>query len=201
MSASLARTAIPPYRNPDVPASRNWKCLKTPRAHLRFGVRWANAVRMRSSEKPVIAYPPLREAHMGIRSLVSTFLLLITAGSVPALSQMNQPEMELQTGHTHAVKCLGFTADGRRLVSGGQEIIIRLWEVSTGRLLRTFAATGSGVTAVAVSPDGLRITSSAYANSQLWAHGQKTQPSPNPSVCNYRGERHDHSFWRLTARR
>ena len=46
-----------------------------------------------------------------------------------------------------------FSPDGRAALSGGLDAKLRLWEVETGRLLRTFV-TSSPVTSVAFSPDG-----------------------------------------------
>jgi WD40 repeat protein len=55
--------------------------------------------------------------------------------------------------HQSEVRTLAFSTDGRVLVSGGRfrSAPLNLWEVKTGKLLRTLP---SGESAVAFSPDG-----------------------------------------------
>jgi WD40 repeat protein len=54
---------------------------------------------------------------------------------------------------------LAFTADGQRLVSGGSDGHVKLWDVASGNLAKNFVAGESPapVFTVAPSPDGTRI--------------------------------------------
>jgi serine/threonine protein kinase len=52
-------------------------------------------------------------------------------------------------GHTGMVKCLAFTADGKRLLSGSDDKAIRLWEVATGREIHRYSRHAGGITALA----------------------------------------------------
>src|SRR5665213_3464293 len=63
-----------------------------------------------------------------------------------------------------------FSPDGRQVVSGGGlTATVRLWDVATGRLLRTFLGHSESVNSVAFSPDGATIASGAQDDTiKLW---------------------------------
>ena len=63
------------------------------------------------------------------------------------------------TGHTGAVWAVGWSPDGARLVSGGDDGTVRVWEAASGRLLHTLTGHTGGVRAVGWSPDGTRLVS------------------------------------------
>ena len=44
------------------------------------------------------------------------------------------------SGHTGAVWGVAFTADGKQLVSGGEDGTMKLWDLTTGEVLRTLRA-------------------------------------------------------------
>lgn len=71
------------------------------------------------------------------------------------------------TGHTAAVMTLAISPDGQMLTSGGQDKALKLWNLSTGELIDTFAGRslwfGAGhtaaVTALTFTPDGQTLFS------------------------------------------
>jgi len=69
------------------------------------------------------------------------------------LSQNNQPWLVSQTGHTNDITAVAISSDGRFAVSADAGGMIFLWEVSTGREIRSFKKHRDGVTALAISPD------------------------------------------------
>jgi WD40 repeat protein len=83
-------------------------------------------------------------------------------------------------GHTKWINSLGFSPDGKYIVSGGgdvvaitEEVVIRLWETDSGKCIREFKLPGALVTSVVVSPDGKYVLSgSEYDHSlRLWELG------------------------------
>ncbi len=68
----------------------------------------------------------------------------------------SRPELLYQTGHFGAIKTVSLSSDGRFLISGAEDNSIKLWEVSTGRELRTFFGESGWSTEgiAALSPDG-----------------------------------------------
>lgn len=70
-------------------------------------------------------------------------------------------------GH-HEIESLDYARDGRLMISGGGTSL-KLWDVSTGREIRTFAGVTDSVYSVAFSPDaGLIITGCANHKAELW---------------------------------
>src|SRR5262249_58242566 len=55
------------------------------------------------------------------------------------------------------VYSVAFSPDGKTLASGSGDNRVRLWDVNTGRLIRSFAEHGGTVHSVAFSPDGKMI--------------------------------------------
>jgi WD40 repeat protein len=55
---------------------------------------------------------------------------------------------------TDEVISVAFSADGRAFLSGGSDKTLKLWDIATGREIRTFVGHTDSVIAVAFSPDG-----------------------------------------------
>ena len=68
--------------------------------------------------------------------------------------------MELR-GHEGAVNCVHASKDGTRLVSGGDDQTVRVWDVKTGKLVSTMSGHDDRVLSVCFSPDGKKIASGA----------------------------------------
>ncbi|MGB0084462.1 MAG: caspase family protein [Rhodomicrobiaceae bacterium] len=81
-----------------------------------------------------------------------------------------------QMGHTDAVWSVAFSPDGHLALSGSEDNTLRLWEVGTGKELRSFNGHTGFVSAVAFSPDGRFALSGAWDDTvKLWnvATGQE----------------------------
>jgi WD40 repeat protein len=71
-------------------------------------------------------------------------------------------------GHEGAARALAFSPDGRRLASASNvDSTIKIWDVSTGRRLRSFNA--PGMASLSYSPDGRHIVSGSMDNTvRVW---------------------------------
>jgi len=94
------------------------------------------------------------------------FLSLFVA--IPASSQ-EKPEIFVQTGHAEYINAIAFSPDGRYALSGSDDCTLRLWDISTGREIRTFKGHKSWVRSVDFSPDGRYALSGGYdCTLKLW---------------------------------
>lgn len=73
------------------------------------------------------------------------------------------------TGHSHIVRSLALSADGKLLISGSWDQTIKLWHLETGKLIRTLKGHTDQVCTIALSPDEQIIASgSADKTIKLW---------------------------------
>jgi len=72
------------------------------------------------------------------------------------------------SGHP-AATALAISADGQTLVSGGTDKAIKVWDLKTGKLKKTFQSDSGSIHAVAIAPDGKTVVSgSADHMVRLW---------------------------------
>ena len=72
---------------------------------------------------------------------------------------------ELETAHSDLVASLAFSADGRRLASGGGDERVVLWDTERRVAIRTFETDLVAVTSVAFEPGGDRLFASGWEQS------------------------------------
>lgn len=71
-------------------------------------------------------------------------------------------------GHSHVVRSLAFSPDGKRLLSGSFDRSLQIWDVKSGKFLKNFAGHTDLIFCVAWSPTGNTIASSSYNEVRLW---------------------------------
>src|SRR6266700_4246031 len=64
--------------------------------------------------------------------------------------------------HTGSIHRLAFTPDGHTLASGGDDAVIRLWDVSTGKPLQLLSSQNSPIYALAWSRDGCLLAGGCF---------------------------------------
>jgi TIR domain/WD domain, G-beta repeat len=80
------------------------------------------------------------------------------ARPLPVLKPEGVSLLRTLTGHTHLVSSVAFSPDGQTLVSGSADNI-KLWNLSTGKVVRTLTGYRGAVSSVTFSPDGHTLAS------------------------------------------
>jgi WD40 repeat protein len=78
-------------------------------------------------------------------------------------------EVFLRQGHRGGVFSVAFSPDGKRIISGSGDNIIRLWDAVSGREIRIFSGHTDSVYSASFSPDGKQaISGSRDRTVKLW---------------------------------
>jgi WD40 repeat protein len=72
------------------------------------------------------------------------------------------------TFHSREIKAYAVSRDGRLVLTGSYDDIVKLWDTSTGALLRTFEGHTDSIRAIAFSPDERTFLSAADNTVRLW---------------------------------
>ena len=130
---------------------------------------------MRAADRRGISRLPRRAADA---ALVVALLAQASPLAVAQSPPLPQAELVLQTGHTGSVNALALSPDGRFLVSGSEDVTLKIWDTATGNVLRTLSGHDQAVLAAAISPDGKLIASGgADQTVRVWdvVTGQSSQ--------------------------
>jgi predicted NACHT family NTPase len=98
--------------------------------------------------------------------------MLPVAAQINSSNEMHKTQVESSTRrcqfprHFDSIESVDISSDGKKFISASRDNTIKLWDVSTGKLLRTFKGTGyRGL----LSPNGKIIISASYDNTiKLW---------------------------------
>ena len=81
-----------------------------------------------------------------------------------------QPSKCYTDGSPCRVSSISFSPDSSRLVTGSEDSITRVWDVSSGKLLQTFPLNWGYITAVGFSPDGTHVLNGNLdGGTRLWS--------------------------------
>lgn len=84
-------------------------------------------------------------------------LLLVASGDSPRLWNFSSRTYNSLNGHRTSVLAVAWSADGRRIVTGGTDRTIRVWDAADASLLDTIDTGIKRVRDLAISPDGTRV--------------------------------------------
>lgn len=80
-----------------------------------------------------------------------------------------RPEMVLQVGHNQSIFTVAISPNGKWIATGSEDYTIKLWDIASATLLRTFTGHRQSVSAVVFSPDGRTLASSSDDHTvRLW---------------------------------
>ncbi|MEG3918101.1 WD40 repeat domain-containing protein [Microcoleus sp. T3_A4] len=77
------------------------------------------------------------------------------SGLIPSGSRLQR----IFTGHRSSINVIALTPDGKQIVSGADDGILKVWDLATGKELRSLSGHGNAVTAIIVTPDGKQVIS------------------------------------------
>lgn len=110
-------------------------------------------------------------------------MMLFLSGGFVSVLAADKPEIFVQLGHQKSVVTVAFSPDGEYAATGSEDFTAKLWLVSSGLEVRTFARHAANITAVAVTSGGMRVASGdEKGNIKVWdgVTGREIRSLPVP---------------------
>ena len=81
-------------------------------------------------------------------TIIAVLFSVILADAVTCLSADKDLELFVQTGHRGSINSASYSPDGKWCISAGWDNTIKLWDIATGREIRTLSGHSDAVTSV-----------------------------------------------------
>jgi WD40 repeat protein len=98
---------------------------------------------------------------------------IVPPALIPYLGSLQPPCTGLirtLVGHKSSVVSVAITPDGTKIVSGGWDGMVKVWDIETGQELLSFRVTecDAMVSSLAIFPDGMKIVAGGYYLLKIW---------------------------------
>src|SRR3712207_6191784 len=90
---------------------------------------------------------------MQVKVFSPVILVLWLTLLIPVFCHAQKPELVIQIGHSSGISSVCFSPDGKTLASGSWDKTIRLWDVATGKELKSLQGHAREIMSVCFSPD------------------------------------------------
>jgi WD40 repeat protein len=113
-------------------------------------------------------------------------LKLWTIAVVKKPGQQDRTEVKpakMFEAHTGGVAAVAFHSNGSQVLSGGADRLVKLWDLTTGKVVRTYGPMGGPVTAVAFSRDFVQVGAAGGKTAVVWnaADGKEVLSVAHPA--------------------
>jgi WD40 repeat protein/tRNA A-37 threonylcarbamoyl transferase component Bud32 len=103
--------------------------------------------------------------------------LAIASPGPKVLDAQTGKELLTLKGHDRGVRSVAFSSDGKRLVTGSWDHMLKVWDAQTGQEIFTLKGHTGGVMSVVFSPDGRRLASAGFDHTvKLWDAQRGQEP-------------------------
>jgi WD40 repeat protein len=101
---------------------------------------------------------------------IATWINNLKSGNIIKIWEVaSGRELATILAHGGSTSCAAFSADGKRIITGGGDKTLKIWDAANGRELATLKGHSDQVMCVAYSPDGSRIASGSMDRTvRLW---------------------------------